>query len=69
MKKINLYRYIGENQSIIVTPNQKHEKDTPHAIRLIADENHILVHGTKKTFCLDCKFEDENKWTEVVYNG
>ncbi len=65
MRKINLYKYGGEDGSTIITPIQRTNKDEPYKYRLIADEGKVLYDGEKYTSCIDVKSMDVNLWKEV----
>lgn len=62
MQKIDLYRYETES-GIIITPEQKSEKDVVYCYRLIADDEKILTNGVEETICVDTHNPDE--WTET----
>lgn len=65
MQKVNLYRY-EINGVVIVTPNKRSETDTPSRMRLIADENCILINGTMETPAVDVALEDIGLWSEIA---
>lgn len=65
MQVIELYRYVEEDNSIIVTPNRRNDKDLIHKYRLIADEDKTLFDGANYAPVVDVVENDIDKWVEV----
>lgn len=63
MKKIPMYRYLGTN-GIVTTPTKIEGVYCVKLIRLIADDDKILVNGDYKIDQILIPEEDLNLWTE-----
>lgn len=62
MKVITLYKYIRPDGGVTISPIQP-DCDYVQMIRMIADENKILVKDGYMTECIDADTSDG--WTEV----
>lgn len=64
MKQINLYRYEEANGVVVITPEARAANDVAYKVRLVADENKILVKGEIETPVVDTTFDDVAYWNE-----
>lgn len=64
MQKVNLYRYEDGN-TIVITPNPRNETDEPSRMRLIADENAILINGETEALAVDVMLDEVDLWNEI----
>ena len=68
MQKIHLYRYTQHNV-VIITPVKRNEVDTPHKMRLVADDGYVLKNGETIATAVDTNIEDIELWTEISEIG
>ena len=64
MQKVNLYRYEDGN-TIVITPNPRNETDQPSRMRLIADENAVLINGETEALAVDVMLDEVDLWNEI----
>ena len=64
MQKVELYRYEDGN-TIVITPNRRNEIDQPSRMRLIADENAILINGETEALAVDVMLDEVDLWNEI----
>ena len=64
MQKVNLYRYEDGN-TIVITPNPRNETDQPSRMRLIADENAVLINGEIEALAVDVMLDEVDLWNEI----
>ena len=64
MQKVNLYRYEDGN-TIVITPNPRNETDEPSRMRLIADEDAVLINGEIETLAVDVMLDEVELWREI----
>ena len=64
MQKVNLYRYEDGN-TIVITPNPRNETDQPSRMRLIADEDAVLINGEIEALAVDVMLDEVDLWNEI----
>lgn len=64
MQKVNLYRYEDGN-TIVITPNPRNETDQPSRMRLIADEDAVLINGETEALAVDVMLDEVDLWNEI----
>jgi hypothetical protein len=64
MQKVNLYRY-EDGTTVVITPNPRNKTDEPSRMRLIADENAILINGETEALAVDVMLDEVDLWNEI----
>jgi hypothetical protein len=64
MQKVELYLY-NDGKTVVVTPNKRNEIDQPSRMRLIADENAILINGETEALAVDVMLDEVDLWNEI----
>ena len=64
MQKVELYLY-NDGKTVVVTPNKRNETDQPSRMRLIADENAILINGEIEALAVDVMLDEVELWREI----
>ena len=64
MQKVELYLY-NDGKTVVVTPNKRNETDQPSRMRLIADENAILINGETEALAVDVMLDEVELWREI----
>ncbi len=66
MEQINLYRYEEANGVVVITPEARAASDVAYKVRLVAEENCILIKDDIETPVVDTEFSDIENWREIV---
>ena len=64
MQKVELYLY-NDGNTIVITPNPRNETDEPSRMRLIADENAVLINGEIEALAVDVMLDEVELWREI----
>lgn len=64
MQKVELYLY-NDGKTVVVTPNKRNEIDQPSRMRLIADENAVLINGETEALAVDVMLDEVDLWNEI----
>lgn len=64
MQKVELYLY-NDGKTVVVTPNKRNETDQPSRMRLIADDNAVLINGETEALAVDVMLDEVDLWNEI----
>lgn len=61
-----LYRYVGEDNSVIITPNKRNDNDEIQSYSIVADEGYELYYNGENQFVSVLYVEDTDGWTQEL---